>query len=44
MSRKTGAKTKKCLLFQFYRIGNVYYFSFIKLIVSTFLVYLVCQY
>ena len=44
MSRKTGAKTKKCIVFQFYRIDNVYYFSFIKLIVSTFLVYLVCQY
>ena len=39
MSRKIGAKTKKCLLFQFYRIDNVYYFSFIKLKVSTFLVY-----
>ena len=23
MSRKTGVKTKKCLVFQFYRIDNV---------------------
>ena len=44
MSRNTGTKTKKCLVFQFYRIDNVYYFRFIKLIVSTFLVYKVCQY
>ena len=33
MSRNTGTKTKKCLVFQFYRIDNVYYFRFIKLIV-----------
>ena len=33
-------KTKKWrLLFQFFRVYSVYYFSFIKLIVSTFLVY-----
>ena len=38
MSRKTGVKTKKCLVFPFYIIDNVYYFRFIKLIVSTFLV------
>ncbi len=29
----------ECLLFQFYKIESVYYFSFIKLKVSTFLVY-----
>ena len=34
MSRNTGTKTKKCLVFQFYRIDNVYYFRFIKLKVS----------
>ena len=44
MSRNTGTETKKRLVFQFYRIDNVYYFRFIKLIVSTFLVYKVCQY
>ena len=39
MSRKTGAKTKKCLLFLFYRIDNVYYFCSIELIMSTISVF-----
>ena len=39
MSRKIGAKIKKCLLFQFYRIDNVYYFSSIELIMSTISVF-----
>ena len=39
VSIKIGTKNKECLLFQFYKIESVYYFSFIKLKVSTFLVY-----
>jgi hypothetical protein len=40
ISNELMQKTKKWrLLFQFFRVYSVYYFSFIKLIVSTFLVY-----
>ena len=51
VSLKCGKlRTKKtqfeelCLEKQEQKIRSVYYFSFIELIVSTFLVYLACQY
>ena len=35
MSRKTGTKNKKCLLFQFYRIDSVYFSSLFSMSILT---------
>lgn len=35
MSRKTGAKTKKCLLFQFYKTASVYLSSLFSMPILT---------
>lgn len=35
MSRKTGTKNKKCLLFQFYRIDSVYFSSLVSMSILT---------
>lgn len=35
MSRKTGTKNKKCLLFQFYEIDSVYFSSLVSMSILT---------